>query len=119
MKNAILTTLLAVTLSSCASLGSGPNAVKRTLAGATAGAAIGAAAGGINGAGLGLAAGGTIGALMPGNISKVANTIGTARATATTSIETANRATRERCIAELSVSFPATVHRWCLLSTKG
>ena len=68
MKNAFSTTLLAVTLSSCASLGSGPNAVKRTLAGATAGAAIGAAAGGINGAGLGLAAGGTIGALMPGDV---------------------------------------------------
>ena len=68
MKNALSTAVVAITLSSCASLGSGPNAVKRTLAGATAGAAIGAATGGVSGAGLGMAAGGTIGALMPGSV---------------------------------------------------
>lgn len=68
MKQSFSTVLVAITLSSCAGLGPGPNPVKRTLAGATAGAAIGAAAGGINGAGIGMAAGGAIGALMPGDV---------------------------------------------------
>ena len=71
MKPSLLTALpFAITLCSCASgpFGSGPNAAKRAIYGASAGAAIGAAAGGINGAGLGAVAGGTIGALVPGTI---------------------------------------------------
>jgi len=67
MKQFLRVTLLAVSLSSCASLGPGPNPVKRTLVGATVGGAVGAAVGGINGAGLGAAAGGAVGALMPGD----------------------------------------------------
>ena len=69
MKTSLLTYVpLAITLSSCASMGTGPNAAKRAIVGATAGAAIGAAAGGINGAGLGVVAGGALGALVPGRI---------------------------------------------------
>ena len=69
MKQSLLTSLpLAITLCSCASLGSGPNAAKRTIVGASAGAAIGAAAGGFDGAAAGALAGGALGALMPGSI---------------------------------------------------
>ena len=69
MKPSLLTSLpIAITLASCASLGSGPNAAKRTIVGAGAGAAIGAMAGGFNGAAMGAAAGGALGALIPGTI---------------------------------------------------
>ena len=69
MKSSLLTSIpVAIALSSCASLGSGPNAAKRTLVGASAGAAIGAAVGGVNGAGLGAVAGGALGALAPASI---------------------------------------------------
>jgi len=69
VKQSLLTVLpLAITLCSCASLGSGPNAAKRTVVGASAGAAIGAAAGGFEGGAMGAGAGGAIWDLMPGSI---------------------------------------------------
>ncbi len=69
MKPSLLTYLpLAMTLTSCASLGSGANPAKRTVAGASAGAAIGATTAGISGAAVGAMAGGALGALAPGTI---------------------------------------------------
>ena len=73
MKQTLLTTLpLAIMLCSCAtdSYGSGPNAGKRAMYGAAAGATIGALAGGalgsdaLSGAAVGALAGGALGAAV-------------------------------------------------------
>ena len=76
MKHTLLMVLpVAITLCSCATdpYGSGPNAAKRTIYGASAGAAIGAVArtamgDPLSGAAAGAAAGGAIGALIPASL---------------------------------------------------
>lgn len=77
MKQILLTAVpLALTISACASdpYGAPPDAGKRAIVGAAAGAAVGALAGTalggdpVSGAGLGAIAGGAVGALVPGKI---------------------------------------------------
>ena len=77
MKQILLTALpLALTVSACASdpYGAPPDAGKRAIVGAAAGAAVGALAGSalggdaLSGAGLGAIAGGAIGAAVPGTV---------------------------------------------------
>lgn len=75
MKQNLLTALpMALALCSCATNGSAPNAAKRTVFGASAGAVIGALAGTalggdpVSGAAFGAVAGGAAGALIPGDV---------------------------------------------------
>ena len=79
MKPSLLTALpMVLSLAACASsgpYGAAPNAGKRTVYGAAAGAAVGALAGTamgdpFSGAALGALAGGAVGALIPGSVIK-------------------------------------------------